>query len=168
MRTHKTLVKSVAIASALAVTFTLSACFTNPLDTLTDKISEGVAQGGAEKLIEGVTGSKMDIETGKLPADFPAEIPTLDGAIQTAFGMEIDDGKTWSVVIAVDDAQTAMATAREKFLSAGFEETLWNDADVMTMGMFSNDNYSVIISGMFSDDDEQTLSYQVIENAPDE
>src|SRR5690606_34696634 len=115
-----------------------------------------------EKLVEGMTGGEFDMESGSLPEDFPSEVPVVDGTIVSSVGMKIDTGKTWSVTIQVDDSAAAMATARGQIVSAGFEETLWNDAQSMTIGIFTKgEDFSVMISGMFSDEEEQVVSYQV-------
>lgn len=163
MRTHSTLTKSAVVAIAMAAAFTLSGCFANPIDQLTDKIGSEIAEGGAEKLVEGMTGGELDIEAGSLPKDFPAELPVVDGEILSSMGIGVENGKSWTVTIKVDDSLAALATAREQIVSAGFEETLWNDAQGMTMGSFTNDTYIVTISGMFSDGDEQVVSYTVLE-----
>lgn len=162
MRSHSSLARSVAIVIAVTAAFTLSGCFANPLDQLTDRIGSEIAEGGAEKLVEGMTGGEFDMETGSLPKDFPSEVPVVDGKIVSSVGMKVDSGKTWSVTISVDDSLAAMATAREQLTSAGFEETLWNDAQNMTMGIFTKgEDVSVMITGMFSDEDEQVVAYQV-------
>lgn len=70
----------VALSAGLALT--LSGCFANPLEQLTEGLVEGVVEGGVEQLIE--QGSGLDIDFGEgaaLPADWPAELPVPDGEI---------------------------------------------------------------------------------------
>lgn len=164
MRNHSTLVRSAAIAIAVTATVTLSGCFANPLDQITDKIGSGIAEGGAEKLVEGMTGADLDIESGKIPEDFPSEVPMIDGPIQSSFSMKVDTGKTWTVAVEVKDVAAAANAAREKLTSAGFEESMWSEGEGMTMGMYSRDTLSVIISGIADDSDAQLVSYQVIQD----
>jgi len=162
MRKHSVLVKSAVVAIAMAAAFTLSGCFANPIDQITDRIGSEIAEGGTEKLVEGMTGGELDFEAGSLPKDFPSEVPMVDGDIMSSVGMTLEDGRTWSVTLKVDDSLAAMATAREQLVSAGFEETLWNEAQNMTMGIFSKgESFSVMITGSAFDDEEQVVAYQV-------
>lgn len=162
MRNHRTLAKSAVVAIAVTVAFTLSGCFPNPLDQLTDQIESEIAEGGAEKLVEGMTGGDLDIETGELPKDFPSDVPLVDGQIVSAVSMGLEEGKTWSVTLQVGDSAAAMDEARQQLVAAGFEESLWSDASGMSMGMFATETMSVTITGLLSDDEEQVISYQVI------
>jgi|GEM_PF-1706122 len=162
MREHSNFARSAAIAIAVTATLTLSGCFANPLDQITDKIGSEIAEGGAEKLIEGMTGGELDIEAGSLPKDFPSEVPVVDGEIISSVGMTLEEGRTWSVTLKVDDSLAAMATAREQLVSAGFEETLWNEAQSMTMGIFSKgESFSVMVTGSAFDDEDHAVGYQV-------
>ncbi|EPR76886.1 hypothetical protein ADILRU_0725 [Leifsonia rubra CMS 76R] len=155
--------KSMAITIALVTTLSLSGCFANPLD----QIGESIAQGGAEKLIEGATGGEVDLETdGEMPKDFPNEVPVVDGKVEFSTGLTIDGSRSWTVSFSVDDAESAMSSAREELVAAGFEEVLWSDAS-MIMGSFSSDAYLVIVSA-YADEDEQVVSYQVSENTDGE
>lgn len=72
--------RSSALAATLSVglALSLSGCFANPLEQLT----EGLVEGGVEQLIE--QGSGLDIDFGEgaaLPSDWPAELPVPDGEI---------------------------------------------------------------------------------------
>lgn len=169
MTKHTVFTKSMVVAVALTTTFALSGCFANPIDQLTDKIGSEIAEGGAEKLVEGITGGELDLETGgELPKDFPAEVPVVDGTVQTAIASTIEGTKTWIVTFAVDDADAAMASVRDEFMAAGYEEVLWSESEVMTNGSLTNDNYIVIVSNMMSSEDEQVISYSVSENTSTE
>lgn len=163
MRTHRIVTKSAAIAIAMTAAFTLSGCFANPLDQITDKIGSEIAQGGAEKLVEGLTGGDIDVTTGKLPADFPAEVPVIEGTIVTSTKLGIAEGASWQVTISVSDVPAAMQQAREKLLGAGFEETVWTESESIPMGIFSNDTYGIILGGIDDGGDEPIVSYQVME-----
>ncbi|WP_010203084.1 hypothetical protein [Salinibacterium sp. PAMC 21357] len=167
MTTHTTLTKSTIVAVALATTLSLSGCFANPIDQLTDKIGSGIAEEGAEKLIEGATGSDIDIDAdGTMPEDFPDEVPIVDGNIEAAVGLTIDGQQTWTVTFIVDDARSSVNAARKTIVDAGFEESLWSDS-YLIMGMFSNDAYQITVSA-YADEDEQRVTYQVFETTTDE
>ncbi|MBH0109169.1 hypothetical protein I6E81_03210 [Salinibacterium sp. NG22] len=167
MTTHTTFTKSTIIAVALATTLSLSGCFANPIDQLTDKIGSGIAEEGAEKLIEGATGSDIDIEAnGTMPQDFPDEVPIIEGKIESAVGLTIEGQQTWTVTFIVDDAKSSVKAARKMIVEAGFEETLWSDSYLIA-GMFSNDAYQISVS-TYADEDEQRVMYQVFENVTDE
>jgi hypothetical protein len=167
MTTHTTFTKSTIVAVALVTTLSLSGCFANPIDQLTDKIGSGIAEGGAEKILEGVTGSDVDIEAdGTMPKDFPDEVPVIDGEIETAVGLTVEGTQTWTVTFMVDDAKSSINAAREMIVGAGFEESLWSDS-YMIMGTFTNDAYHVTVSA-YTDEEEQRVAYQVFENTTDE
>jgi len=167
MTTHTTFTKSTIVAVALATTLSLSGCFANPIDQLTDKIGSGIAEQGAEKLIEGATGSDVDIEAdGTMPQDFPDEVPIIDGKIETAVGLTIDGQQTWTVTFIVDDAISSVNAARKMIVEAGFEETLWSESYLIA-GMFSNDDYQISVSA-YAEEDDQRVTYQVFENTTGE
>jgi hypothetical protein len=147
----------------MTAALTLSGCFANPFDQLTDRIGSEIAKGGAEKLVEGMTGGGLEIAPGSLPDDFPAEVPVVDGEIQSSMSMLIEDTKAWNVTIKTGDANAALATARKELVAAGFEESLWNDGKVMAMGMFSKGDFRVNISAMFADDEDPIINYQVFD-----
>lgn len=162
MRTHRTLATSAVVAISMGVALTLSGCFANPLDQLTDQIGAGIAEGGAEKLIEGATGADIDVESGQLPADFPTNVPLIDGEIVQAAKVGLGGGSTWSVTFAVDDVSASMDSAREQLLGAGFNEMTWAETNGMPMGMFEGETYGIILGGI-DDDEDRLITYQVIE-----
>ncbi|UTT63412.1 hypothetical protein [Microcella humidisoli] len=67
-------------ALSLGLALTLSGCFANPLDQLT----EGLVEGGVEQIIEDQTGVDVDVDgTGaSLPDSWPADVPTVGGTVQ--------------------------------------------------------------------------------------
>jgi hypothetical protein len=162
---RRALVVTAAAALSLTTSLALTGCFGNPLDQLTDKIAEGSAQQGAEKLIEGMTGGDLDIDLGgELPDDFPSEVPLIDGKVITSTAMTIDDGRSWMVNLSVKDGKAAAEEARAALTSAGFEETVWSDLGEMKSGNFSNGTYSVSLA-VFLDETEPTIGYTVLQGA---
>lgn len=173
MKKHTAFTKAMVVAIALTTPFALSGCFANPLDQITDKITDEIgseiAEGGAEELVEGITGGEFDIETGgELPDDFPAELPVVDGKVQSAIGSTVDGKKIWIMTFVVDDAAATMDELRGKFAAAGFEEGVWNKTEHMTTASVQSDTYIVTLSDMMSNEDEQLISYSVAEKAPSE
>lgn len=66
-------------ALALGLSLTLSGCFANPLEQLTD----GLIEGGVEQIIEDQTGVSVDVDGSgaSLPDTWPADVPTLQGEV---------------------------------------------------------------------------------------
>lgn len=75
----------IAIVMALATAPLLSGCFGNPI----------------EGIIEGATGGNVDIGGSDVPADFPSEVPLIDGDVVFALGLGDDTGKVYTVSIKV-------------------------------------------------------------------
>lgn len=103
-------------ALALGVSLTLSGCFANPLEQLT----EGLVEGGVEQIIEDQTGVDVDVDGSgaSLPDAWPAEVPVPAGNIVASAGV---DG-TFFVTLetaSVDDAEAGY----QNILASGFTET---------------------------------------------
>jgi hypothetical protein len=73
-------------ALALGVSLTLSGCFANPLEQLTD----GLIEGGVEQIIEDQTGVDVDVDGSgaALPDSWPADVPTLQGEVVFSLAAE--------------------------------------------------------------------------------
>jgi hypothetical protein len=100
---------------SVGLALTLSGCFANPLEQLTERLVEG----GVEQIIEDKTGVDIDIDgTGaSLPDGWPGEVPTVDGDV--AFSAAIDD--TFAAALVVRDAAAA-ENAYSLLTNAGFTE----------------------------------------------
>lgn len=156
MKTRSPLTRPLVIAITLAATFSLTGCFSNPI--------ENIVQGGVDKAIEDATGG--DIETGgDLPDDFPSEVPLLSDNIEFAMGIDNEESKGWSVMIATDDPQAATEKIPEQLEAAGFTQDLWNVADGMVIGGYSSDTYGVTIGIVWSEGEESEtqVTYTVID-----
>lgn len=101
----------------------LSAC-ANPLESAV----EGLIEGGVENAVEGATGVDVDVDTGSdgsgasLPADWPSDVPVIDGRIASAFAL---DG-TFAVTVEAADAAAA-AAGQQALLDAGFTTVVEQD-----------------------------------------
>ncbi len=142
-------------ALSLALVVTLTGCFANPLDQLT----EGLIEGGVEQLIENETGVEVDLNgTGaSLPSSWPAEVPTLQGDVQ--FSAAAEGSYTASILVG------SLATAQQAFTDitdAGFTQTselqLGEGAESRT---FENDTYVVVVFFTANDDGTATVQYQI-------
>lgn len=143
-------------ALGLGLALTLSGCFANPLEQLT----EGLVEGGVEQIIENQTGVDVDVDGSggaSLPADWPAEVPTPDGDIV----LSSSAGGVYSVIINVasyDDVQGAF----DEMLLAGFAEisTLDLGADAITR-VYENTTWNVGVLGARNEDGTGTMQYTV-------
>lgn len=126
-----------AIGVGLAVS--LSGCFANPLDQLTEGLVEGLVEGGVEQLIE--QGSGLDIDFGEgaaLPSGWPAELPVPQGEILISGGSDGTSSIAMNTTLAFAEAGVA------DLLNDGFtivqESALGEGAQVYIL---ENDRYSV-------------------------
>lgn len=124
---------TIALTAGLVVT--LSGCFANPLDQLT----EGLVEGGVEQLIE--QGSGIDIDFGggaALPSDWPAELPVPDGEILLSASSEGTSNIGMNTTVAFAERGVA------DLLDAGFtivqEQAIGADSQLFIL---ENDAYSV-------------------------
>ncbi len=100
----------------LGLSLTLTGCFANPLEQLT----EGLIEGGVEQLIEDQTGVDVDIDgTGaSLPSSWPSDVPTVAGVI--LFSAAADNNFTAAITV------PNLAAAEQAFtglLDAGYTQT---------------------------------------------
>lgn len=101
---------------SLGLALTLSGCFANPLEQLT----EGIVEGGVEQIIEDQTGVDVDVDGSgaTLPDSWPADVPTADGTV--VFSAASDGNFTAAITVAsFADAQAAF----DDLLEAGFTQT---------------------------------------------
>lgn len=140
---------------ALALALTLSGCFANPLDQLT----EGLVEGGVEQIIEDQTGVDVDVDgTGaSLPADWPADVPTPDGEVVLSAAA---DG-TFSAILTVANIGVAEGAFAE-MLATGYTEI--STLDLGQGGVtriYENGTWNVAILAAQNDDGTATMQYTV-------
>jgi len=113
---QRALKNAISIALAAGIAVSLSGCFGNPLERITD----GLIEGTVENVIEGATGVDVDVDGdgsgGSLPDSWPAEIPVPDGSILFSLAA----AGTYSATLTVDSEDAAKA-GYEKFVSNGYE-----------------------------------------------
>jgi hypothetical protein len=85
----------------------------------------------------------------EVPADFPAEIPLIDGEVLSGVSLGSEGAQVWSVLIAVDDG-SAFDEITRQLEGVGFVASgLGGTTELGSTGTFSKDPYdiSVAVSG---------------------
>ncbi len=124
---------TIALTAGLVVT--LSGCFANPLEQLT----EGLVEGGVEQLIE--QGSGIDIDFGggaALPSDWPAGLPVPDGEILLSASSE--GTSTIGMNTTVSFAEAGLADLLDSGFTVTQEQAIGEGSKVYIL---ENDTYSV-------------------------
>lgn len=163
MKQTNLMTSSLMLTGAIALSITLTGCGSNPLNDIADKASETVAEKGAEKVVEGMTGGEMDIEFDALPAGFPEEVPLVSTNVVSGMKVSGEDGAGDGFVVSVivdRDPQTVAEDVKESF--ADWEEiTAWSE--VSHGGGYTNENWGVIVGVVGGDSDQDTVvGYTVI------
>lgn len=143
------------LALVAAVTAGVSGC--NPLAAVTEE--------GVEQAIEGATGGNVDIDVGggvSLPADFPSDVPLVDGTLFSSVSLGSGAEQSWNVIFTVPDANAAYADAVSQLTGAGFTEVSQVESAEGSFGAFSNSAWSVTVSSVPAmGSEEPKLSYLV-------
>lgn len=98
----------------LGLSFTLSGCFANPLEGIT----EGIIEGGVEQIIEDQTGVDVNANGGSLPDGWPTDVPVPPGDIIFSAATQ----GTFSATITVASPSLA-EDAYQDLLANGYTET---------------------------------------------
>lgn len=139
-----------ALLTAGVLTLTLTGCFSNPLEQITE--------GGLEGIVEQVTGGNVDVGadgTAAVPADFPSEVPLPPGSPTTSFSI---DGN-YQLTYAIDDA-SAVDSLRAQLVAAGYAELSQSDMGELKIWIHENDAHIVSVS-LVDDDGDLQLAYMV-------
>jgi len=140
----------------LALALTLSGCFANPLDQLT----EGLVEGGVEQIIEDQTGVDVNIDGSgaSLPDDWPADVPTVDGVVSFSASAE----GTFQAAIAVSDLAAA-ESAITLLTDAGFTQTATFDiGEGYSTTTFENETYVVGLIIGPNEDGTAIVQYSIV------
>lgn len=136
INTKKITTVTAAFALAMGATFSLSACFSNPI--------EGLVKGGAGEIIKNATGADVDLGGTSIPQDFPPQIPIAEGEIEYGGSAKVDGNKMWTVRIKTNDA-SSFSKVQSKLLSSGFEEGFVTEGETQ-MGSYEGHGYSLILN----------------------
>ena len=95
-----------------------------------------------------------------VPADFPSDVPLIDGEVVLGLALPGDNGdKAWNVTIKVADAG-AFDDIKAQLTDAGFEFQELGSNDQGASGAFTKDPYTVLVV-VSSDQDDWTANYTV-------
>ena len=143
-------------ALGLGLALTLSGCFANPLEQLT----EGLVEGGVEQLIEDQTGVDIDVNGNgaSLPDSWPSDVPTPDGTVLFSAAA----GGTFTASFEVADTGVVDRLTGE-LEAAGYTKTQEADYGGLLNTLWENDAYTVttvFIAG--EGDNADTLQYSIV------
>jgi hypothetical protein len=145
--------RSAALALAFAVLLTpaLTGCIGNPVEQI---VEGAVKQAG---------GGDVDINSdGGLPNGFPTEVPLYDGEIVGGMGVgNVSDGGGWTVIVKVDDLESAFNSIDQQLLAAGFESQFSGFADGAGTGAYASADYSVLVTVTDDGSGQKTATYIV-------
>ena len=126
--TRTRVVAPIAIALALVLAPTLSACAGNPLETI----------------IEGATGGDVELPGTSIPEGFPEEVPLIDGEVVFGGALGDGEGKVFNVTVKVDGLE-AFDDIKAQLEGAGFLSAADGSAGQGGTGVFTNDNWGVAV-----------------------
>ncbi|MEV1130347.1 hypothetical protein [Agromyces sp. NPDC049794] len=139
---------AMAVAIAGVTASLLTGCFANPIEELVNRSVEGA--------VEEATGGDVSL-SGELPADFPAEVPVLEGKI----GLSAGAGGTEGWIIAVTTTSSdALADAAGELEAAGFTEDTSVSGGQLGAKVYTGSAYLVLLAGEGS-----TVTYTVTPKA---
>ncbi|MCM3656167.1 hypothetical protein M3147_02765 [Agromyces mediolanus] len=140
---HPRLRLGVLAATAVFAATALTGCFANPVEDLVNQ--------GIEGAVEEATGGDVSLG-GELPADFPDDVPLVDGEIVFAAGTA---GEGWLVTMTSSSADP-VADAVAALEAAGFApDTTLSGADAGA-AVYANATYLVLVAG-----DGENVAYTV-------
>lgn len=144
----------VAAVVGLGLALSLSGCFANPLE----QITEGIVEGGVEQIIEDQTGVDVDIDGAggaSLPDGWPAEVPVPAGTILASAAV---DG-TFFVTLETPSFADAEA-GYQAIVANGFTESssfdLGNNSKSYTV-----DNGSLSIAYLLAENEDGSATVQM-------
>ncbi len=127
---------TTAVVLAVSATFTLSGCFSNPI--------EGLIKGGASDVIKNATGADIDLGGKSIPKGFPSEVPLVEGEVEYGASMTSEGATIWTVRILVDDPNI-FEKIQSQMAKAGMEETFSTTGETQ-MGSFGGNGYGAVVS----------------------
>ena len=107
-------------------------------------------------------GGVPGLGTGKVPADFPKDVPLIKGDVQLGIAVPGDsDGKAWNVTIKTTDAD-AGKTVDTELTGAGFKNEGQETSTDGSGGAYTKDKLSVLVV-VGSSDGDIIVNYTVTE-----
>lgn len=136
INTKKITTVTAAFALAIGATFSLSACFSNPI--------EGLVKGGAGEIIKNATGADVDLGGTSIPQNFPPQIPVAEGEVEFGGSVTVDGTTIWTLRIKTDDA-SSFSKVQSQLLASGFTEGFVTDGETQ-MGSYEGHGYSLVLN----------------------
>jgi hypothetical protein len=142
---RRPLVVGLAAAVAIATPLLLSGCSLIPH-----------GDGG------GISLPGVSVGSGKLPKDFPSEVPVAKGEVVAgaSLGGDAAKGKVWNVTIKVD-GQSAADDIKTQLTGAGFEGGDLGTSDGSTGATYHKDHYTVLVLVTKDDKNGWVANYTV-------
>ena len=170
--------RPIAIAGALAMALVLVGCSTPPPSggtsgnggsggtngrpgTSEDDSGTGSGSGTDDADTDDTGSDDGEPLTGRLPADWPAEVVVPDGEIVQALSM----GTSWLALINVDDTTTAFASSSASLQAVGFTVVSEVVTDHGSVGIYENAELQVQISAATDPEAGWTMSYTITEKS---
>lgn len=136
----------LAVAMAVVTAPLLTGCFGNPI----------------ESIVEGATGGNVDLGGASVPADFPSEVPLIDGEVVFGLGVGDANGKVFTVTVKVSGPE-AIDTIQSELESAGFTSSF--DVDTSDGGgataIYENETWGVLVTVVDDGENGYTATYVV-------
>ncbi len=128
----------LALAGLATTALLLTGCMPNPVEQLREGITEVVGEG---VVVDDVT------PVGEMPADFPAEVPLIDGTLVSGAGITLNGVKTWTIELRVTDAvEAAFEEVNAALLGAGFEAGFSMVDATSGVGMYETPEFGVMLT----------------------
>ena len=157
--TRRHALSAASIAALLGTTLALTSC-ANPIQAALDNVTSSAADSFVSELTDGQV---QGLGSAEIPADFPQSVPLPDAEVTVAIRHETEGRVTWMISYEGAD-KTIYDSVTAKFASSGFTEESNTDlGGAMRMASFSNNEYSVQISMLGADEDDQILQVSVLQ-----
>lgn len=118
-----------------------------------------------DDLFQPPTGAGVEFGGGTLPADFPPEVPLLEGEVSFGGTLQRGGAQYWNVTLATTDA-AALAAIRSQFEEAGFTATPVTETEQGSIVTFALEAFSaVVLVSAPAEDGTVTVDYTVTRGA---
>lgn len=118
-----------------------------------------------EEVFRSPTGADVEFGGTTLPADFPQEVPLLEGEVRFGGTLERGGEQYWNVTLATADA-AALGTIQTQFQESGFAATPVTETEHGSVVTFSFDVFTaVVLVSAPAEDGTVTVDYTVTRGA---
>lgn len=159
MKTRSALTRPLIIAVTLATTFSLTGCFSSPIENFT----HSSVDDASEESTEAPTVTGVD---GEIPDDFPSEVPLWSEKVTSSTAIVDEEASGWTVVLQAGNPKTTRDEIRAQLEGAGFVQESWGSVGLTTYtGTYVSGRYEVTVETHWSEGEEETsqVTYTVID-----